>query len=67
MSRGTCATAAWAPMKKSGNTPGASASLSTIALKHLTGEKQRRPWYLGQIKSDIGEDLVSLLDAGVAD
>jgi hypothetical protein len=47
--------------------PGAATSSITVALKHLTSEKQRRPWYLNQPKSDISENSVSFLDTRVTD
>jgi hypothetical protein len=47
--------------------PGAATSSITVALKHLTGEKQRRPWYLDQLKSDLTESPVSFLDTRVTD
>ena len=67
MSSGICATAAWAPMKKSGNTPVRLPPRVTITPKHLTGEKQRRPRYFNQLKSDVGENAVGVLDTRVTD
>jgi len=40
--------------------------LSAIALEHLAREKECGSWTLRDVKTDIGKDMVDLLDACVA-